>query len=87
MLPIFYYGNLALIPNALGKHQLRPHPFRNQTSKPNTFKAPKANANSSSRFLFVKKKIPSFKFGQVVFSLEVMNQHSYGLIDIVIHKV
>ena len=32
--------------NTLGKHRLGPHPFPNQTSKPNTFKALKANANS-----------------------------------------
>ena len=46
LLPDFRYGNLATIPNTLGKHRSRPHPFRNQTSKPNAFKASKANANS-----------------------------------------
>ena len=46
VLPNFCRGNLATIPNTLGKHRSRPHPFRNQTSKPNMFKAPKANANS-----------------------------------------
>ena len=44
---IFAVEIWASIPNALGKHHLGPHPFRNQTSKPNTFKASKANANSS----------------------------------------
>ena len=47
MLPDFCRGNLATIPNTLGKHRSRPLPFRNQTSKPNIFKAPKAKANSS----------------------------------------
>ena len=46
MLLDFHRGNLATIPNTIGKHRSRPHPFRNQTSKPNTFKALKANANS-----------------------------------------
>ena len=31
--------------NALRKHRLGPHPLQNQTSKPNAFKAPKANAD------------------------------------------
>jgi len=35
-----------MIPNTLGNYESKPHPFRNQTSKPNTFKALKANANS-----------------------------------------
>ena len=47
MLPDFHYGNLATIPNTFGKHWSRPHPFWNQTSKPDTFKALKASANSS----------------------------------------
>ena len=34
-----------MIPNTLGKHQSRPHPFQNQTLKPNTIKAPKSDAN------------------------------------------
>ena len=46
MLPNFQHGNLKSIPNAPGKHRLGPHPFQNQTSKPNMFKAPKANANN-----------------------------------------
>ena len=36
----------ATIPNTFGKHRSRPHPFQIQTSKPNSLKAPKANANS-----------------------------------------
>ena len=36
-----------MIPNTLGKHQSRPHPFQNQTSKPNLLKVSKVNANSS----------------------------------------
>ena len=46
MLLDFHHRNLATIPNTLGKYQSRPHPFWNQTSKPNFVKAPKANANS-----------------------------------------
>ena len=45
MLPNFHHGNLKTS-ITLGKHWSRPHPFRNQNSKPNTFKAPKANANN-----------------------------------------
>jgi len=46
MLSDFHRGNLATTTNTLGKHRSRPHPFQNQTLKPNTFKVPKANANS-----------------------------------------
>ena len=37
------------------KHQSRPHPFYNQASKPNSIKAPKANANSSFSIANVRK--------------------------------
>ena len=37
------------------KHWSRPHPFRNQTSKPNSIKAPKANANSLFSIANVQK--------------------------------
>ena len=47
MLLDFRRGNLVATSKTLGKHQSRPHPFRNQTSKPNTFKGLKANANNS----------------------------------------
>ena len=42
------------------KHWLRPHPFWNQALKPNTFKAPKANANS----LFSTANIQKLRFYQ-----------------------
>ena len=42
----FFCWNLAMTSNILGKHRSGPHLFRNQTSKRNTFKAPKANVNS-----------------------------------------
>jgi len=45
MLLDFCCRNLATIPITLGKYRSRPHPFQNQTSKPNTFKALKANGN------------------------------------------
>ena len=47
MLLDFSHENLATIPNTLGKHRSRPHPFQIQTSKPNSLKASKDNANSS----------------------------------------
>ena len=50
MLLNFRYENLVTIPNVLAKHLTKATPFPNQTSKPNLFKAPKANANSL--FLF-----------------------------------
>ena len=37
------------------KHRSRPHPFRNQTSKPNSIKASKANANNSFSIANVRK--------------------------------
>ena len=55
MLLDFHRGNLAPIPNTLRKHWSRPHPFRNQTSKPNSFKASRANANSSFLIANVRK--------------------------------
>ena len=39
----------------LGKHQSRSHPFWNQTSKPNLFKAPKVNINSLFSIANVQK--------------------------------
>ena len=47
MLPDFHRRNLATILNTLGKHRSGPHHFRIQTSKYNSLKAPKANANNS----------------------------------------
>ena len=47
MLPDFRHGNLAMILHTLGMHQSRPHTFQNQTSKPNSIEASKANANNS----------------------------------------
>ena len=55
MLLDFHHGNLAPIPNALRKHRSWPHLFRNQTSKPNSFKASRANANSSFLIANVQK--------------------------------
>ena len=55
MLLDFHHGNLEPIPNTLRKHQSRPHPFRNQTSKPNSFKVSRANANSSFLIANVRK--------------------------------
>ena len=46
MLSDFHRENLEAILNVLAKHWVRPHPLQNQISKPNSFKAPKANANS-----------------------------------------
>ena len=60
MLLDFHHGNLASIPNALGKHRLGPHPFRNQTLKPNLFTAPKSNANS----LFFIANVQKLRFYQ-----------------------
>ena len=60
MLPNFCRGNLATIPNILGKHQSRSHPSRNQTSKPNSIKAPKANANN----LFLIANVQKLRFYQ-----------------------
>ena len=57
MLPDFGRGNLATTPNTLGKHRSRPHPFQNQTLKPNSFKVPKVNANS----LIFNCQCPSIK--------------------------
>ena len=47
MLLNFHCGNLATTPNIVRKHRLRPYLFWNRTTEPNTFKALKANANSS----------------------------------------
>ena len=47
MLPDFRRVNSASILNTLREHQSRPHPFQNQTSKPKSLKALKANANCS----------------------------------------
>ena len=55
MLPDFHYGNLALTSNTLGKDRSGSHPFRDQTSKPNTSKALKANANSLFSIVNVQK--------------------------------
>ena len=60
MLPNFRRGNLAITSNTLGKHWSGPHPFQNQTLKPNTFKALKANANS----LFSIGNVPKLWFYQ-----------------------
>ena len=51
MLLDFRRENLATTPNTLGKHQSRQHPFRNQTSKPDSFKVLKANANNLFKLL------------------------------------
>ena len=56
----FSSWNLALILNTLRKHQSRPYPFWNQTSKPNPFKAPKVNANS----LFLITNVLKLRFYQ-----------------------
>ena len=60
MLLNFCRGNLATIPNILGKHRSRSHPSRNQTSKPNSIKAPKANANN----LFLIANVQKLRFYQ-----------------------
>ena len=60
MLSDFHRENLEAILNVLAKHWVRPHPLQNQISKPNSFKAPKANANS----LFQIANVRKFRFYQ-----------------------
>ena len=57
MLSDFCRGNLASTSNTLEKHRSGPHPFWNQTSKPNTFKAPKAKANSLFWIAYVQNYV------------------------------
>ena len=46
--------------NDLGKHRLRPHPFKSQTSKPHACKAPKANV----KIMFFTANIWKSRFHQ-----------------------
>ena len=55
-----WYVYLVPLPSTLGKHRLRPHPFRNQSSKPNLFKSTKTNANS----LFLIANVLKLRFYQ-----------------------
>ena len=60
MLPDFRRGNLVTIPRCTSEALLRPHPFWIQTSKPNSVKTLKANANS----LFLIADVWKLKFYQ-----------------------
>ena len=60
MLPDFHCGNLATIPNILANYRSRSHPFQNQTLKPNSLKALKANTNS----LFLIANVRKLRFYQ-----------------------